>query len=94
MRRFGASVTVVERLHQLASREDADVGAAMLELFSDEGITVHLQTRIRSVEGESGSNVRIVMEGPDGDSIVEGSDLLVGVGRTPNTCGIGLEQAG
>ena len=34
------------------------------------------------------------MEGPDGDGILEGSDLLVGVGRTPNTRGIGLERAG
>jgi pyruvate/2-oxoglutarate dehydrogenase complex dihydrolipoamide dehydrogenase (E3) component len=94
MRRFGARVTVIEHGQQLASREDADVGAAILELFHDEGITVHLQTQVRSVEGESGSDVHIVTEGPDGEAIVKGTDLLVGVGRTPNTGGIGLEQAG
>ena len=94
MRRFGARVTVIEHGQQLASREDADVGAAILELFHDEGITVHLQTQVRSVEGESGSDVHIVTEGPDGEGIVKGTDLLVGVGRTPNTSGIGLEQAG
>jgi pyruvate/2-oxoglutarate dehydrogenase complex dihydrolipoamide dehydrogenase (E3) component len=94
MRRFGARVTVIEHGQQLASREDADVGAAILELFHDEGITVHLQTQVRSVEGESGSDVHIVTEGPDGEGIVKGTDLLVGVGRTPNTGGIGLEQAG
>ncbi len=94
MRRFGARVTVIEHGQQLASREDADVGAAILELFHDEGIIVHLQTQVRSVEGESGSDVHIVTEGPDGEGIVKGTDLLVGVGRTPNTGGIGLEQAG
>ena len=94
MRRFGARVTVIEHGQQLAGREDADVGAAILELFHDEGITVHLQTQVRSVEGESGSDVHIVTEGPDGEGIVKGTDLLVGVGRTPNTGGIGLEQAG
>jgi pyruvate/2-oxoglutarate dehydrogenase complex dihydrolipoamide dehydrogenase (E3) component len=94
MRRFGARVTVIDHGQQLASREDADVGAAILELFHDEGITVHLQTQVRSVEGESGSDVHIVTEGPDGEGIVKGTDLLVGVGRTPNTGGIGLEQAG
>jgi pyruvate/2-oxoglutarate dehydrogenase complex dihydrolipoamide dehydrogenase (E3) component len=94
MRRFGARVTVIEHGQQLASREDADVGAAILELFHDEGITVHLQTQVRSVEGESGSDMHIVTEGPDGEGIVKGTDLLVGVGRTPNTGGIGLEQAG
>ena len=90
MRRFGARVTVVEQGRQLAGREDADVGAALLELFRDEGITVHLGTRVRGVDGQSGSGVRVVTDGP----VVEGTDLLVGVGRTPNTGGIGLEQAG
>jgi pyruvate/2-oxoglutarate dehydrogenase complex dihydrolipoamide dehydrogenase (E3) component len=94
MRRFGAQVTVIEQGQQLAGREDADVGAALLELFRDEGITVRLQTQVRSVEGQSGSDVRIVTQGPDGEAIVEGTDLLVGVGRTPNTSGIGLAAAG
>ncbi len=94
MRRFGARVTVVEQGQQLAGREDADVGTAMLELFRDEGIAVHLQTQVRSVEGESGSEVHLVTEGPDGEGIMDGTDLLVGVGRTPNTGGTGLELAG
>jgi pyruvate/2-oxoglutarate dehydrogenase complex dihydrolipoamide dehydrogenase (E3) component len=94
MRRFGARVTVIEQGQQLAGREDADVGAAILELFGDEGITVHLRTQVRNVKGESGSNVHVVTEGLDGEEIVEGTDLLVGVGRTPNTGGIGLERAG
>jgi pyruvate/2-oxoglutarate dehydrogenase complex dihydrolipoamide dehydrogenase (E3) component len=94
LRRFGARVTVIERGRQLAGHEDADVGASLLELFRDEGITVHLQTQLRSVEGRSGSNLHIVTEGPDGEAIIEGTDLLVGVGRTPNTKGIGLERAG
>jgi pyruvate/2-oxoglutarate dehydrogenase complex dihydrolipoamide dehydrogenase (E3) component len=94
MRRFGARVTVIEQGQQLAGREDADVGAAILELFGDEGITVHLQTQVRNVKGESGSSVHVVTEGLDGEEIVEGTDLLVGVGRTPNTGGIGLERAG
>jgi pyruvate/2-oxoglutarate dehydrogenase complex dihydrolipoamide dehydrogenase (E3) component len=38
--------------------------------------------------------VRVVTDGSDGESVVEGTDLLVGVGRTPNTGGIGLERAG
>ena len=94
MRRFGTRVTVIEHGQQLAGREDADVGAAILELFHDEGITVHLQTQVRSVEGESGSHVRVVTDGPDGERVIEATDLLIGVGRTPNTHGIGLEAAG
>jgi pyruvate/2-oxoglutarate dehydrogenase complex dihydrolipoamide dehydrogenase (E3) component len=94
MRRFGAQVTIIEHGPQLAGREDPDIGEALLELFSDEGITVRLQTTVRGVEGRSGGEVRLVTEGPDGDGRVDGTDLLVGVGRTPNTAGIGLEAAG
>jgi pyruvate/2-oxoglutarate dehydrogenase complex dihydrolipoamide dehydrogenase (E3) component len=94
MRRFGAQVTVIEQRRQLASTEDADVGAAILELFGNEGITVYLGTQVQRVAGESGHGVHVVADGPDGELAIEGTDLLVGVGRTPNTSGIGLEQAG
>ena len=30
---------------------------------------------------------------PQGESVIEGTDLLVALGRTPNTQGIGLDQA-
>ncbi len=94
MRRFGAKVTLVERRQQLASGEDADVAAAILQLFNDEGITVHLQTRIQSVDGESGAHLRVVAGGPEGEHVIYATDLLVAIGRTPNTGGIGLELAG
>ena len=94
MRRFGSQVTVIELREQLAGDEDADVAAAVFELFRDDGIDVHLRTRVRSVEGKSGSAVRVLTDGPDGEAAIEGTDLLVAVGRTPNTDGIGLDRAG
>ena len=41
-----------------------------------------LRTGTRSLDGESGAAVRIVTDVPDGDGIVEGTDLLVCIGRT------------
>src|SRR5699024_7091356 len=46
-RRLGSLVTLIEIGAQLASREDPDVGAALLELFADEGIDVRLNTTIQ-----------------------------------------------
>jgi pyruvate/2-oxoglutarate dehydrogenase complex dihydrolipoamide dehydrogenase (E3) component len=94
MRRFGSRVTVIEQRQQLAGDEDTDVAAAILELFRDEGIAVHLRTQVRAVEGKSDSEVRVLTEGPDGEGAVDGSDLLIAAGRTPNTGGIGLDRAG
>lgn len=94
MRRFGARVTVIESGPRPLGNEDPDVSAGIVGLFADEGITLLPQTKVRSVEGESGRSVRLVADGPDGELTIEGTDLLVAVGRTPNTSGIGLEQAG
>jgi pyruvate/2-oxoglutarate dehydrogenase complex dihydrolipoamide dehydrogenase (E3) component len=93
MRRLGAQVTVIERGPQIASHEDSDVGDALLELFRDEGIDVRLETRVSRIEGRSGRQVRVYTQSLKGDPVIEGTDLLVAVGRTPNTQGIGLEQA-
>ena len=94
LRRFGSRVTVIERGPQIASHEDPDVGAALLELFHDEGIEVKLETHVRQVEGRSGQQVRVHTRDASGAQVIEGSDLLVAMGRTPNTQGIGLDQAG
>jgi len=93
-RRFGSQVTVIEEGPQLASREDPDIGAALRDLFVDEGIEVLLNTRARRAEGHSGDRVRIYVNDERGDRAIEGSDLLVATGRKANTDGIGLERAG
>jgi pyruvate/2-oxoglutarate dehydrogenase complex dihydrolipoamide dehydrogenase (E3) component len=93
-RRFGSSVTIIETGPQLAGREDADVAAALLEMLRDEGIAVHLGAEVLGVQGRSGETVSLQMQIPSGDQTIEGSDILVAAGRTPNTAGIGLELAG
>jgi pyruvate/2-oxoglutarate dehydrogenase complex dihydrolipoamide dehydrogenase (E3) component len=94
IRRFGARVTVIEAGPQLAGREDADVGAAILELFGDEGIEVLLGTEVRKIEGHSGDRVRLHIQDKQGERTIEGTDLLVATGRKANTEGIGLEKTG
>jgi pyruvate/2-oxoglutarate dehydrogenase complex dihydrolipoamide dehydrogenase (E3) component len=94
IRRFGSHVTIIERGPQLASREDPDVGDALLELFRDEGIEVLLNAAATGVGGRSGDQVRVSVQHPDGAQVIDGTDLLIAAGRTPNTDGIGLDLAG
>jgi pyruvate/2-oxoglutarate dehydrogenase complex dihydrolipoamide dehydrogenase (E3) component len=93
-RRFGSRVTVVQRGSQLLEREDPDVAAAIAELFADEGIDVLLAADVLQAEGRSGEGVRLRVRTPQGERLLEGSDILVAAGRTPNTAGIGLETLG
>jgi pyruvate/2-oxoglutarate dehydrogenase complex dihydrolipoamide dehydrogenase (E3) component len=93
-RRFGSDVTVIEHGAQLANREDPDVAAALKDLFVDEGIEVLLDSKVRRVEGHSGTRVRVYVNDPRGDRAIEGTDLLVATGRKANSDGIGLEKTG
>jgi pyruvate/2-oxoglutarate dehydrogenase complex dihydrolipoamide dehydrogenase (E3) component len=93
-RRFGSRVTIIEPGAQLMSREDADVAQEMLRVLTGEGIEVLCGAAPVQVSGLSGDEVTVTVRNADGERKIEGSDLLVAVGRVPNTAGIGLDLAG
>jgi pyruvate/2-oxoglutarate dehydrogenase complex dihydrolipoamide dehydrogenase (E3) component len=92
-RRFGSRVTIIQDGPQLLAREDPDVAAEILSIFTDEGIDVITSSQIVSVSGHSGEKVSVALRAPQGEKTTVGSDILVATGRTPNTTGIGLELA-
>ncbi len=89
-RRFGAEVTVIERGPRLIAREDEDVSAAIRAILEDEGIAVRTGADdIRVAPHQDGVAVAVA-----DDAAIVGSDLLVAVGRRPNTDDLSLEAAG
>jgi pyruvate/2-oxoglutarate dehydrogenase complex dihydrolipoamide dehydrogenase (E3) component len=93
-RRFGSRVTVIEQAPQLVSREDPDVAEAVRAILAEDGIDVVLEAAIDAIDGRSGDQVGVRLRTRAGEREIDGSDLLVAVGRTPNTHGVGLESAG
>src|ERR1700730_12289477 len=93
-RRFGSLVTIIEQGPQLAGREDPDVADEMRRILGDEGIEILVAAETRRVHGRSGGDVSLLVRTSSGEQTIEGSDILVAAGRTPNTAGIGLEAAG
>ena len=92
--RFGANVTVIESGPQILAREDIDVSREMQRILSEEGIQVLVEAELLQVSGRSGDKVTMTVRTPSGEQTIAGSDLLVPVGRVPNTAKIGLEDAG
>ena len=92
-RRFGSRVTIIEPGRQLMGREDADVAEEIQAILSGEGIEVLLNSQPVSVHGLSGDAVIVTVRTAEGERKIEGSDLLVAVGRVPNTADIGLDKA-
>jgi pyruvate/2-oxoglutarate dehydrogenase complex dihydrolipoamide dehydrogenase (E3) component len=90
-RRFGAAVTVVERGPRLTAREDEDVSAAIRDILEAEGIDVVVGADAISF-AKRGDGVAVTPRA--GAEPIEGSHLLVAVGRQPNTDDLRLEAAG
>ena len=95
MRRFGSKVTVIDRNQRLMyKKEDQDVCEALRTLLEDEGIEIVLKAHAKRVSGKSGDSVSLAIEQDGTEKIVTGSHLLIAIGRTPNTQGLGLELTG
>jgi pyruvate/2-oxoglutarate dehydrogenase complex dihydrolipoamide dehydrogenase (E3) component len=92
-RRFGSRVTVVEAADRLISREDEDVSNAVREILEGEGIEIRLNANCIRV-ARAGNGVSVGLDCAAGSNKVEGSHLLLAVGRRPNTDELGLEAAG
>ena len=92
-RRFGAAVTVVEMADRLIAREDPDASVEIRSILEREGVAVRTGAKCIALEkGPSGVRIRVDCE--EGDKKVDGSHLLLAVGRRPNTDDLGLDRAG
>jgi pyruvate/2-oxoglutarate dehydrogenase complex dihydrolipoamide dehydrogenase (E3) component len=91
-RRFGSEVTVVEMGDYLVRHEDEDVSRAVLEILEAEGIRFRLGAKCISLAG-SGEHVSVGVSCRDGEPAVDGSHVLLAMGRTPNTDDLGLSEA-
>jgi pyruvate/2-oxoglutarate dehydrogenase complex dihydrolipoamide dehydrogenase (E3) component len=92
-RRFGASVTIVERNDRLVSREDRDVSEAIRLVLEGEGIEVRTSADCIGLRRE-GAGVAVSVDCLSGPPVVAGSHVLLAVGRRPNTDDLGLEAVG
>ncbi|MDN6794899.1 MAG: dihydrolipoyl dehydrogenase [Propionibacterium sp.] len=87
---FGAEVTVIEALPNLAANEDAAISKQLERAFRKRGIAFHTNTRFAGVTQDEGG-VHVSTE--DGKSY-DADILLVAVGRGPVTADLGYEEAG
>lgn len=90
--RLGSRVTVIEAAKAL-SKDDPELTKVVIERLRAEGITIHENTKVESVEGGLG-RVRVNVASGNEKRAIEGTHLLLAVGRKPSTADLGLEAAG
>ncbi|WP_454786017.1 mercuric reductase [Legionella sp. WA2024007413] len=92
-RRLGADVTVIEADSKFLGREDRDIAEQVLDTLAKEGIRCSLNTKIDSIQEEKGDIVIHTNQNGVTEQI-RGSDVLIAVGRLPNTAGLNLDKTG
>ena len=91
--RLGATVTQVEMLHRLLSREDPEVSACVQARFAAEGIDVRVNTKALRVEQTDGEK-HLIVEHDGVEDAIAFDQILVAVGRSARLTGFGLEDIG
>jgi pyruvate/2-oxoglutarate dehydrogenase complex dihydrolipoamide dehydrogenase (E3) component len=87
-RRLGSEVTVLEVAQPLA-HEDPECAAIVLDALAREGVTIRSHVTVERVR-RLRQRIEVVLAG-DTEETIQGSDLLVAIGRRPNVAGLDLE---
>ena len=90
MRRFGASVALVEGMDHVLPREPKPLGDALGAALAADGVELHFGQHASAARRDGDD---YVLEFPDGTEL-RGDKLLVATGRRPRVQGIGLETLG
>lgn len=94
-RRLGSSVLVVEFLDRILPGMDGDVARSFQRILTKQGMTFRLSTKLTAVSDSEGSLVATLEPVSGGaPASVEADAILVSIGRTPYTEGLGLTEAG
>ena len=91
--RFGSRVYLIEAMHGILPNEDRDAAEIVYQSMLRDGIKLLCCGKdLRVNKTDSGKRLTVDSHGQQYDIAVD--EILVGVGRTPNVEGLGLETAG
>ncbi|MGI9479346.1 MAG: dihydrolipoyl dehydrogenase family protein [Hyphomicrobiaceae bacterium] len=91
-RRLGSRVTVLEGLKAMG-KDDPELATVVLEAVRCEGVDIREGAMVEKVEGTNG-HITVTIKTDAGQETVNGTHLLMAVGRKPNLDGLELDKAG
>jgi len=89
--RFGVATTLLEAGPQVIGREEPSIAALLVQVLRDDGVDVRLEARVERFEATADGLARAHLAG---GGTVEVARVLVAVGRTPSSDGLGLDLLG
>ena len=92
--RLGSSVTIVEAATEVLPLGDRELGATLRGALEAEGVTVHVESKVRAIETREEGPCAIVDHPHDASTSIPFDKVLLATGRTPKVSQLGLEAAG
>ena len=90
---YGAQVTLVEFLPRILPKEDEEISQALSRALGSQGIRLLTGASVTAVAVQDGT-ARVTVAAADETLQLEADRVLVAAGITPNTDGLGVENAG
>ncbi len=88
---LGVKVTVIEMLGKIMGpATDEEASTLMLKILKKRGVDIHLNAKVVSIE----KGMKVNYEEDGKACVAEGEQVVVSIGRTAQTKGIGLEELG
>ncbi len=91
--RLGTRVSIVQRAPQLLRGTDPDVARDLEAALRREGIEIHTGATLLDATSDA-SGKSVTLRRGDAVTTLRAGEIFHGLGRRPNTAGIGLEHAG
>jgi pyruvate/2-oxoglutarate dehydrogenase complex dihydrolipoamide dehydrogenase (E3) component len=90
--RLGTRVTVVDRNPRILGKEDKDMADTVMQIMANEGVQFVLEASIEQVDQSNGHARVTITDNTGNQKQISADALLVAMGRSPNTGGLGLED--
>jgi dihydrolipoamide dehydrogenase len=91
--KMGTEVTILDAADKLLPMLDSDIGKVMERALKSFNMKLVLGAKVLGVKRD-GDKAELRYSTRDGEKTISTNRILVGIGRIPNTTGIGLEKAG
>ncbi len=93
-RRFGSEVSIIIREPVFLPREDEDISSCIRDIFIEEGIKIYVEAKTEKIYCTPNGDVLLTILMKGEKITIDGSDILLAAGRTPQTNTLHLDKTG
>lgn len=93
-RRFGSKVTILEKGPRIIAREDEDISVELTHILKEEKIKILTNSQAVKFKKTGKGIISVTVKTGEKEHKLKCSNVLVAVGRSPNTSTLGLEKTG